>query len=358
MPALDDMAHRRTHRHPTLAVRRLLQSLVVLGGVMLAGGFGYFLLGRGAWTLEESIYMSVITVSTVGFAELPGFHHVAGTRELTTAVIILGVGSVAYFQSTLTAFLVEGTIGQSWRRNRMKNQIAGLSDHVVVAGIGSTGRHVVEELRATSIPLVAIDRNLEHLERVAAELGNDLLYLHGDATDDDVLRDAGVERARGIVTTLDDDKANLFVTLSARSMNSGARIISRVIEPETAAKMTRAGANMTVSPNMIGGKRMANELLRPEVTAFFDEMLRDRHDLRLEEIVIDGRCIYVDRPLSDLPPRSEADVLVLAVKDADKFRYNPPPSLVLRAGSVVVTMGEANELENLRRAVARKAGTN
>ena len=133
------------------------------------------------------------------------------------------------------------------------------------------------------------------------------------------MREAGVERARGIVATLDDDKANLFVTLTARSMNANARIISRVIEPETAAKMTRAGANMTVSPNMIGGKRMANELLRPEVTAFFDEMLRDRHDLRLEEIVIDGRCRYVDRPLADLPSRTDADVLVLAVKDVTSF---------------------------------------
>ena len=164
----------------TPAARRVLQALVLLISVMLAGGLIYYVLGRGQWSLDECVYMSVITVSTVGFAELPGLDHVAGAREFTGVVIIAGVGTIAYFQSTLTAFLVEGTIGHAWRRNRMKKQIEALSRHVVVAGIGSTGRHVVEELRAASIPLVAIDRSREHLERVAAEFGNNLLFLHGD----------------------------------------------------------------------------------------------------------------------------------------------------------------------------------
>jgi voltage-gated potassium channel len=331
-------------------LHRLLQSLLLLAAVVLAGGVGYYVLGHGRWGLSQSIYMSIITVSTVGFEELPGFEHVRGTRELTAVVIVFGIGAVAYFQSTLTALLVEGALGHAWRRNRMKKQIEKLSHHVVVAGLGSTGRHVAEELCATRTPFVAIDRNREHLERVASELEG-LLYIQGDATDDDVLRDAGVARADGIVTTLNDDKANLFVTLSARSMNAAARIVARVIEPETTAKMMRAGATTTVSPNMIGGRRMANELLRPEVTAFFDEMMRDKKSLQLEEIAIGGSSAFAGRPVADLPIRHEADVLVLAVKGSGGFRYNPPTSHLLEGGSVLVVLGESGEVGKLRRIV-------
>src|SRR6266545_1049205 len=337
----------------TPEARRVLQALGLLILVMLLGGLGYYLLGQGLWTFEQAVYMSVITVSTVGCAELPRFADVGGARELTGAVIVCGVGAVAYFQSTLTAFLVEGTIGHAWRRNRMKRQIEALSDHVVVAGIGSTGRHVVEELRAMSKPLVAIDRSREHLERVSSELGGTLLYIHGDATDDDVLADAGVARASGIVTTLNDDKANLFVTLSVRSVNPTARIVARVIEPETAAKMSRAGANVTVSPNRIGGRRMATELVRPEVAAFFDSLTRDHQDLRFQEIPIEGASSYAGKQLSELPPRAVADVVVLALKEQDRFRYNPAPGSMLRTGSVLVVFGEAGEVEKLRRLVEK-----
>jgi voltage-gated potassium channel len=327
-----------------------VQSVLLLAVVVIAGGAGYYLLGEGRWSLGQSIYMSIITVSTVGFAELPGSEQVQGIRALTAVVIVFGIGAVAYFQSTLTALLVEGAIGHAWRRKRMKKHIETLSKHVVVAGLGSTGRHVAEELRATRTPFVAIDRNREHLERVASELDG-LLYIHGDATDDEVLRDAGVAQASGIVTTLNDDKANLFVTLSARSMNATARIVARVIEPETTAKMVRAGATATVSPNMIGGRRMANELLRPEVTAFFDEMLRDKKSLQLEEIAIKRSSPYIGRPIADLPIRHEADVLVLAVKGNEGFRYNPPTSHVMEGGSVLVVLGDADEVGKLRRIV-------
>jgi voltage-gated potassium channel len=295
--------------------------------------------------------MAVITVSTVGFAELRGFDDVALARQFTGILIVGGVGAIAFFQSTMTAFLVEGTIGQAWRRNRMKKQIEAISRHVVVAGAGSTGRHVIDELRATSTALVAIDRSREHLERLNAEIGGDLLYIHGDATDDEVLREAGVARAIGIVTTLNDDKANLFVTLSARSMNPSARIVARVIEPETAAKMSRAGADATVSPNMIGGRRMAHELARPEVTAFFDEMMRNKQNLRVEEVPMDTGSSYADRPLSDLPSRADANVMVLAVKEGANIRYNPPPSWKLAGACTLVVLGESVEVEKIRRFV-------
>jgi voltage-gated potassium channel len=333
------------------AVQRVLSALLLLATVILLGGAGYFDLGGGRWTFSESLYMSIITVSTVGFAELPGLERVAGARILTTFVILGGIGAVAYFQSTLTALLVEGAIGAAWRRTRMRKTIESLSNHVVVAGIGSTGRHVVEELHATSTPFVAIERNREHLARVNEEVtGGKMLYIHGDATEDEILRDAGVERAMGVVAALSDDKDNLFVTLSARSMNPKARIVARVVGAEVIPKMSRAGANATVSPNMIGGRRMASELIRPEVTEFLDEMLRDKErNLRLEELVIASDSPYAGHALREAPLRRETNVLVVAVREADRrFRYNPGPDHVLAPGTVLVVLGETRDIQKLR----------
>jgi len=331
-----------------LAPKPLVRALLVLAAVVLLGTTAYFALGRGRWGIAESLYMTLITVSTVGFAELPGLEQTPGGRGVTMAVIVAGIGAIAYFQSAMTAFLVEGTLGHAWRRRRMKARIDELSGHVVVAGVGSTGRRVVEELCAKGTPFVVIDKNHEHIERAKTEAGQDILFIHGDATDDEILREAGVPRAAGIVTTLNDDKANLFVTLSARSMNATARIVARVIEPDTDAKMSRAGADATVSPNLIGGRRMAHELLRPDLTALFDEMLREGQNLRVDQVLVTDACTLVNRTVADVPPRSQADVLLLAVKDGDQLRYHPPTSFRLRRGSALVVFGEATEIEKLR----------
>jgi voltage-gated potassium channel len=288
----------------------------------------------------------------VGFAELPGIEKVGGARALTSAIILSGMGTVAYFQSTMTALLVEGAIGQAWRRKRMRNSIEALSEHIVVAGVGSTGQHVVEELQSAAKPFVVIDRDLAQLTRLSEEVaGGKLLFINGDATEDEVLKSAGVERAFGVIATLSDDKDNLFVTLSARSMNPKARIVARVIGPDAAAKMARAGADVTVSPNMIGGRRMAGEMLRPAVTEFLDGMLRDREEnLRVEEVTVPEQSSLVGHPLRDAPIRREMNVLVLAVRGRDRrFAYNPGPDHVLEAGTVLVVLGAFRDIQRMRK---------
>src|SRR4051812_11870780 len=157
--------------------------------------------------------MTVITLSTVGYGELSHMHEVPGARVLTMSLIIAGVGALAYVQGNLTALLVEGVIGQAWRRNRMRKAIEALDGHVVVAGAGSTGKHVIEELIATGTAYVVIDRSLEHLERLNEDLAEGkMLFVHGDATDDHVLLEANIVKARGVVAALTHDKDNLFVT--------------------------------------------------------------------------------------------------------------------------------------------------
>jgi voltage-gated potassium channel len=334
------------------SIRRLLFALSVLLSLVGAGAMGFYVMGKGRWELSECAYMTVITLSTVGFGELSQMHEVPGARPLTVVLIISGVGALAYVQGNLTALLVEGVIGQAWRRNRMRKAIDSLEGHVVVCGAGSTGRHVIEELIATGTQFVVIDRDEEHLERISTDLmEGKMLYVLGDATDDHALVEANVSKARGVVAALTHDKDNLFVTLSARSLNGTARIVSKVVEDPAAAKMRKAGATSIVSPAMIGGRRMASELIRPEVNEFLDQMLRDKSkNLRIEEAVVPKGSVFAGKALKDTPIRKETRLLVVAVRDTERnFVYNPDPEHVVQEGATLIVMGEAENVSKLRK---------
>jgi voltage-gated potassium channel len=337
------------------SIRRLLVAIAAFLVLVLIGALGYDALGRGRWPFSECVYMTIITISTVGFGELSDMKLVPGARGLTIFLILSGVGTLAYMQSNLTALLVEGAIGQVLRRNRMRKQIAALSGHIVVAGAGSTGKHVLEELVVTHTPFVVIDRNQTHVDRLSAELmGGKMLYVIGDATEDHVLIEAGTARARGVVAALTHDKDNLYVTLSARSLNPAARIISKSVEDEAAPKILKAGATAIVNPTLIGGRRMASELIRPEVNEFLDQMLRDKDkNLRLEEIVVPRGSPFVGMALKDTPIRRETRLLVVAVRGVDRsFVYNPDPDYELAEGATMIVMGEAESVVKLRLLVA------
>ena len=332
---------------------RILAPILLLAAVILVGGELFHFLGHGRWSVTEALYVAVNAVTTVGFHELEGAASVRFARVAIVVVILAGSGAMAYFQSSLTALLVQGVIGERFRTRRMQARIEKMRDHVIVAGAGSTGMHAIEELVATKTPCVVVDRSREVLERLSAELaGGDLLYVIGDATDDMILTQAGVTRAMGVIAALTEDKDNLFVTLSVRSLNAGARIVSKVIAPDTAPKMMRAGANTTVSPNMIGGRRLASELVRPTVTEFLDQMLRDKDEvLRLEEVLIPDGSPFVGRSLRDVPIRAETNLLVVALRVDRKFMYNPEPSSEMEAGTVLVVLGKTANVARLREMV-------
>jgi len=336
---------------------RIAAPIVILGSVILTGALALYALGRGRWSFAEAAYMAVNAVSTVGFREIDGMDQVRFSRGVTVAVILAGLGAVAYFQSSLTALLVQGVIGERFRKKRMQNRVESLKDHVIVTGAGATGMHAIEELHATRTPFVAVDRSREVLERLSVEIARgDMLYVVGDATDDMVLMQAGITRAKGVIAALTEDKDNLFVTLSARSLNGAARIVAKVIAPDAAPKMMRAGANATVSPNMMGGRRLASELVRPTVTEFIDQMLRDKDEiLRLEEVVIPDRSPFLGRSLREVPIRAETKLLVVALRVDRKFIYNPEPSTVMETGTVLVVLGERANVARLREMVRAPA---
>ena len=332
---------------------QILVPLALMASVILLGGSALYALGGGRWTATDAFYHALNAVSTVGFRELDGMGQVRFSYLLTGVIVVAGLGTVAYFQSSLTAILVQGVIGERFRVKRMQKTIDSLSQHIIICGAGSTGMHVIEELEATGQIFVVIDRDRPMLERLSTELtGGKMLYVVGDATEDHVLTEAGMTRARGLVSALTEDKENLFVTLSARSLNAAARIVTKVIAPDAAAKMIRAGANATVSPNMMGGRRLASELVRPTVLEFLDQMLRDKDQtLRLEEVTVPEGSAFVGKSLREVPIRSETNLLVVALRVGPKFMYNPEPSTELEVGSVLVVLGESKNVARLRELV-------
>jgi voltage-gated potassium channel len=257
--------------------KRIIVAAGVLTFVIIAGTTSYHEVGAGRWSYFDCFYMTVITLSTVGFGEtLPGMGGVHEARLITLALIVAGSGTLLYFISNLTALIVEGDLQGLLRRRRMERAIEHLQNHVIVCGIGTTGRHIVRELSTAGTRFVVVDTNRERIEEMVEHMDGELLYILGDATDDAVMERAGITQCHGIIAALSDDRSNLFVTISARALNKTARIVAKAVEASTERKLYRAGADSVVSPNYIGGMRLANEMIRPKTVEFLDRILQDR----------------------------------------------------------------------------------
>jgi voltage-gated potassium channel len=334
---------------------RILLPALILAVVIGVGTVGYHGLGHGRWRWDECLYMTFITLSTVGSSELDGMKDVEWVRAWTVTLIVFGSGTLVYFVSTITAIVLEGDLTDVLRRNRMQRTIDALTDHFVVCGLGTTGRHVVGELVVAGTPFVVIEQDADRVKAVAEELGRDVLFVIGDATHDAVLDDAGIRRAAGFAATLPDDRDNLFVTISARSLNERLRIVAKADDRETEAKLRRAGANSVVLPAFIGGMRIASELVRPTVVQFLDEMLRDRErNYRIEEVEIPAGSKFVGQTLGAAKLRSIADISVLSIRPAGgRYEHNPTGETALVGGSSLVVLGRVDEVQKLRAAVKR-----
>ena len=328
--------------------------MVIALGVLLVlavGTFGYHMISGGQASLLDCFYMTVISITTVGFGEVVSPARSPVGRLFTIGLIIIGMGLLTYGFSTLTAFLVEGELSAILGRRRMMKAIDKLNNHFIVVGIGTTGYHVVCELLRTKRDFVAIDRDEERLTRLVAQMP--FLYLVGDATEDSILRDAGVERAAGVVTALPEDKENLFVTISVRQLNPRARIIAKGIEAAARDKLLKAGADSVVSPNLIGGLRMVSEMVRPAAVGFLDLMLRDSEQtVRVEDVKLALGCEFCGKTLKDSGIRQRFNLLVMATRreGEEGFEYNPSPNTVLEAGMEIVVLGDVEGIHELRRA--------
>src|SRR5512138_233151 len=252
--------------------RRMLAAGVLLLLVIAGGTFGYWGLSRTylpvgeQWSLGDCAYMTTISITTVGYGEIIEVARVPYARLLTVLIIFSGLGVAVYFASALTAFVVEGEFQQLRKRRRMRQQMAKVSGHIIVCGIGTSGLHVVTELLASRWQVVCIDASEERIRRVHDLPGGDRVpCILGDATADEVLKEAGIERARGVIATLASDKENLFVVISARQLNPQLKIVAKGVDIGVSEKLRRAGADVVVTPAYIGGIRMVSEMVRPQV---------------------------------------------------------------------------------------------
>ena len=336
--------------------RRMMYALVLLVILILVAVDGYRALGPPGTSLLDAFYMVVITLAGVGYSEVVSTAGRPLLRVFNMFVIMVGVMITLYVFSAVTAFLVEGELSNIFWRRKLQKRISELRQHFIVCGLGGTGRYAVEELRKTGTPFVVIENSEEQAEKFRQhhEAYKDMLYIVGDATDEEVLDQAGLAHAKGVIAAVAAEKDNLVITVMVRQKNPKIRIVARYADVKYSDRMLKAGANATVSPNQIGGLRMASEALRQHVTSFLDLMLREQsRTLRIEEIDVGGHSPWVGRSLEQVDLRARYNLLVLAVKIAEegremKFLPNPPDSLTLLAGAAIIVMGDITELRKAR----------
>ncbi len=323
-------------------LKRVWLSLGFLFFLACFGTAGYVLIE--GWAVGDALYMTIITISTVGFGEVAELTP-AGQR-FTILLILLGIATVGYGLSNLAAFIVEGEFSVLFRWRRMARDIANLRDHIIICGYGDEGQHAGEELARSRVPFLVVERAPELCARLSEE-GH--LVVHGDATEDEVLERAGVRRARGLIAALPGDADNVFVTLTARGINPKLHIIARANDDASAAKLYRAGADHVISSAKIGGRRMASALLRPKVVNFLDVIMRDHElALRLEEVDIDEGSALAGKSIRDLHIRGRTGALVVGYQaPGQAVVINPPAETVLKPGDVLIVMGTEAQLEKL-----------
>ncbi len=329
--------------------RRFFIAVLALAVILVSSTAGYIVLGGADVTFLQAIYMAVITLSGVGYGEIIDTSHNAPLRIFNIFVVFFGVATAVYVFSIMTAFVVEGEIKQIFSRRKMQNRIDNLSDHFLVCGLGDTGRYIVEELQKTGTPFVAVDHKQESAARFKGLATGELLYVVGDATEEETLIKAGLLRARGLVAALGGDKENLVITLVARQNNPKLRIVTRCTDVRFQDKLLRAGANSTVSPNQIGGLRLASEVIRPHVVSFLDLMLKEQSStLRIEELEA-GPSPWNGKKVNEISLKRDYNLLLLAVRAEGKtFWANPPEDMVIRPDMVMIVMGEVQDIRRAR----------
>ncbi len=319
--------------------------LTVVLALVAWGTLGYRLLEGFTWT--EALYMTLITLSTVGFGEVRPLSAVG--RWFTMGLIVLGVGTGAYALGALTEYIVSGELQGTLARRRRMATLRKLRNHYIVCGCGRVGEQVALELQRLGLPFVVVEPNPEALERCRQQ---DMLYVEAEPTEDTTLQAVGIERARGLVAVLDSDADNLFVVLTARGLNPNLTIVAQAVSDSAAQKLYRAGADRVVSPYAMAGHRMAGLLVRPYVVAFLDATLRSPDlELWLEEIRVAEHSPLVGKTLAEADIRARSGANVLAIARGDR-QVDWSPKLRIQAGDVLIVLGRREQLL----ALARMAG--
>jgi voltage-gated potassium channel len=321
---------------------RLIGSIFAIVLVFVVGVVGYSIIE--GWSTADAAYMTIITLATVGFSEVHPLSE-AG-RVFTIVLIVAGVTALAASFGTFVDFLLEGYLRRFVEGRRMERQLAGLSGHHVIAGIGRVGSEVATAYAEMGATFVVVE---EDPDRVAAAQAAGWTVIAGDASEEDVLRSAGIERARSLVTALDTDAANLFVTLTGRTLSADLFIVARSSHRSSEEKLRRAGADRVITPNVIGGRRMATMVLHPVVSDYLDVVTTgDGIEFRLDEFEVTKGWPYAGVSISEARLRDTVGVLVLAIHCADgSMNTNPSSETMMEVGDRLVVLGTADQLTKL-----------
>lgn len=322
---------RRSVQLPRILMRIYIAVAVMLAVVALSTVAFFHSAESVSWS--DALYMTLITVTTVGYGEVVPLN-TFGLRMLASTVALIGFGAITFLFTSLAVFFLESDLDYTLRRRRMEKQMRKMQGHYIVCGFGRVGRNVATELMNTNRHFVAIDpeeaRFDENKERFPG-----LLYLHGDASDDDHLLAANVDEAKGVFAVTGDDSRNLMITITAKQLNPHVRVVARCQEVRNMGKMQKAGADSIVSPDFTGGMRIASAMIRPHVVGFLDEMLKSEKRLRLEEVLVPHD--FPPTPLEKIKLRS-LEYVLLAVREAHDWVFNPPKEYLLHKGQTIIVM--------------------
>lgn len=309
--------------------------------IFFVGTMGYRALE--GWPVMDAVYMTFITLTTIGFAEIHTLSY--GGRIFTMFIAFFGIGTAAFIATRATQLLI---VNQRIRERHIMRMIDRLSNHYIICGYGRIGRRISRDLLEADTPFVVIDNNPEKIEVVDEE---GLLYIEGNAEEEETLKRAGIERAQGIIVSLPEDSDNVFVTLIARELNPSLFVLTRTNAEQNARKMSQAGADKVISPYEIGADRMAQVILRPHLDRFMEQVLGTGPlGLRAEEVVIEEGSPLANKTLAESNFRQQFDTIVIAIvnEETNEIQYNPAADTRLQVNDVLIVLGNEKMIERLR----------
>ncbi len=320
----------------------LVIGIIVFVFIVIGGTTGYMVIE--GWSFAEAMYMTIITLSTVGYGEVQKLSPIG--RIFTIVVIVLGVGFVFYFAGSVIQFMVEGRIREILGRHKLEKKIRTQKGHYIICGYGRVGSNILESLRSKPIGIVVIERDPATIAKLDERK---ILYVAGEATDEENLIRANIQHARGLIAALKTDSDNVYVTLSARQLNPDLFIMARAGEERSEKKLIAAGADKVVCPYRMGAHRMAQTILRPTVTDFLELTLTETtRDIQMEEMPVHPSSKLINVALQDSGIRKDLDLIIVAVKKAPgDMLFNPSSQARLEAGDTVIAIGEKQNLERL-----------